>query len=126
MSESDDMLSSADSTESVSSREESQDETSDEMEVVTQVQPYADEPLAHTSDEDEDTREDEDGLLPAVLRSRFEGEIPVNEWLVLFIFLEPHKMTDFFVFKMFVDTCRSMLRPSSIFVSFGEPFPREK
>ena len=81
MSESDDMLSSVDSTESVSSREESQDETSDEMEVVGQ--PYADEPLAHTGDEDEDMREDEDGLLPAVLRSRFEGEVPVNEWLVL-------------------------------------------
>ena len=114
------MLSSVDSAESVSSREESQDETSDEMEVVTQVQPYADEPLAHTSDEDEDTREDEDGLLPAVLRSRFEGEVPVNEWLVLFIFLEQHKSTDF---RMFVDTCRLMLGPSSIFVSFGKPFP---
>ena len=47
MSESDDMLSSVDSTESVSSREESQGETSDEMEVVGQVQPYADEPLTH-------------------------------------------------------------------------------
>ena len=46
MSESDDMLSSVDSTESVSSREESQGEASDEMEVVGQVQPYADEPLA--------------------------------------------------------------------------------
>ena len=45
--ESDDMLSFVDSTESVSSREESQGETSDEMEVVGQVQPYADEPLAH-------------------------------------------------------------------------------
>ena len=42
MSESDDMLSSVDSTESVSSREESQGETSDEMEVVGQVQPHAD------------------------------------------------------------------------------------
>ena len=107
MSESDDMLSSVDSTESVSSREESQDETSDEMEVVGQVQPYDDEPLAHISGEDEG---DEDGLLPAVLRSRFEGEVPVNEWLVLYIFLEPNKITDF---RMFVDTCRSMLRPSS-------------
>ena len=61
MSESGDMLSSVDSTESVSSREESQGETLDEMEVVGQVQPYADEPLAHISDdEDETTREDED------------------------------------------------------------------
>ena len=122
MSESDDMLSSVDSTESVSSREESQDETSDEMEVVGQVQPYVDEPLAHTSDEDNDTREDEHGLLPAVLQSRFEGDVPINEWLVLFIFLEPRKITDF---RMFVDTCWSMLRPSSIFVSFGKPFPWE-
>ena len=41
MSESDDMLSFVDSTESVSSREELQDKTSDEVEVVGQVQPYA-------------------------------------------------------------------------------------
>ena len=45
---------------SVSIREELQGKTSDEMEVVGQVQPYADEPLAHISDEDEATREDED------------------------------------------------------------------
>ena len=69
---------SVDSTETVSSREESQDETSDEMEVVGQVPPYTDEPLPHTSDEDKDTRADEDGLLPAVLRSRFEGELRGN------------------------------------------------
>ena len=50
------------------------------------------------------------GLLPAVLRNGFEGEVPVNEWLVLYIFLEPNKINDF---RMFVDTCRSMLRPSS-------------
>ena len=59
MSESDDMLPSVDSTESVSSREELQGETSNEMEVVGQVQPYADKPLAHKSDENEATREDE-------------------------------------------------------------------
>ena len=45
MSESDDMLSSVDWTESVSGREESQGETSDEMKVVGQ---YADQPLAHS------------------------------------------------------------------------------
>ena len=58
-------------TESVNltSREDSQGETSDEVEVVGQVQPYADEPLAHASDEDEDSREGVDGLLPAGLRS---------------------------------------------------------
>ena len=50
------------------------------MEVLGQVQPYTDKPLAHTSDEDEDTEEDQDGLSPAVLRSRLEREVPVNEW----------------------------------------------
>ena len=37
---------------------------------------YAEEPLAHTSDEEEDTEEDsEDGLCPAVLQSRFEERL---------------------------------------------------
>lgn len=83
MSESDDMLSSVNSNSSYSSREESESETSHEMEVVGRVQPYAEEPIAHTSDEEEDTAEDEDSLSPAVLRSRFEGQFPLNEWLVL-------------------------------------------
>ena len=56
------------------------------------TEPCADEPLAYTSDEDEKTREGKNGLLPAVLRSRFQGEVPVDEWLVLYIFLEPHKL----------------------------------
>lgn len=107
---------------SLSQAEKNHKTKPDEMEVVGQVQPYTDEPLAHTSDEDKDTREDEDGLLSAVLRSRFKVEVPVNEWLVLFIFLELHKITDF---RMFVDTCQLMLRPSSIFISFGKPVPRE-
>ena len=68
MSNSDDMLSSAAS----SSQEESYDsDTSAEME---------DEPLTHSSDEEEDLEADQDGLSPAVLRSRFEGEITVDEW----------------------------------------------
>ena len=54
-----------------------------EMEVVGEVRPYADEPLAHTTDEEEDDEEDQDGLTPDVLRARFEGEVAVNEWLVL-------------------------------------------
>ena len=33
--------------------------------------PYADGPLAHTSDEEEDDEEDQDGLTPDVLRARF-------------------------------------------------------
>ena len=38
----------------------------------------ADEPLTHTSDEDED----QDGLSPADLRARFEDEVTVNDRLV--------------------------------------------
>ena len=65
MSESDGKLSSA---ESVSSQETSNStKSSDEMEVVGHVEPYAVEPLAHSSDEEEDTEEDQDGLSPAVL-----------------------------------------------------------
>ena len=77
MSNRDDMLSSVTS----SSQEESYDsDTSAEMEVVGRVQPYVDEPLAHSSDEEEDLEVDQDGLSPAVLRSRCEGEITVDEW----------------------------------------------
>lgn len=69
------------SSESLSSSGESDSSnTSDEMEVAGHVEPYADEPLAHPSDEEEDAEEDQDGLSPAVLRARFEGEIGVNEW----------------------------------------------
>ena len=67
MSESDDHISS-----SASDEQSSSNEYSEEMEVLGQVQPYTDEPLAHTSDEDEDAEEDQDGLSPAVLRSRLE------------------------------------------------------
>ena len=70
MSESDDHIS---SSPSISSDEQSSSsESSEEMEVLGQVQPYTDKPLAHTSDEDEDAEEDQDGLSPAVLRSRLE------------------------------------------------------
>ena len=76
MSDRDEVMSLSDSV----SNENSSDEiSSDEMQVVDNVQPYADEPLAHTSDEDE---EDQDGLTPAVLRARFEDEGTVNDWLV--------------------------------------------
>ena len=70
MSESDDMLSSVNSNSSYSSREETERETSDEMEVVGHVQPYAEEPIAHTSDEEEDTAED---VSAVILRGRFQG-----------------------------------------------------
>ena len=62
MSESDGTLSTA---ESVSSQETSNStESSDEMEVVRHVEPNAAEPLAHSSGEEEDTEEDQDGLSP--------------------------------------------------------------
>ena len=77
MSDSDDQMSSSASN---SSDEQSSSDSSEEMEVLGQVQPYADEPPAHTSDEEEDAVEDQDGLSPAVLRSRLEREVPLNEW----------------------------------------------
>ena len=77
MSDSDDQMSSSASN---SSDEQSSSDSSEEMEVLGQVQPYVDEPPAHTSDEEEDAEEDQDGLSPAVLRSRFEREVPLNEW----------------------------------------------
>ena len=68
-------------SDSVSNENSSDESSSDEMEVVGIVQPYADKPLAHTSDEDND-EEDQDGLTPAVLRARFEDKVTVNDWLV--------------------------------------------
>ena len=57
------------------------------MEVVGIVQPYAEEPLASTSDESEDDEADADGLSPAVLCARFLNQVPVNNWLVNFTFV---------------------------------------
>ena len=68
---------------SISSDEQSSgSDSSQEMEIVGHVQPYADEPLAHSSDEDDDAEEGHDGLSPATLRARYEGEEVLNEWLV--------------------------------------------
>ncbi|XP_044170824.1 uncharacterized protein LOC122955039 isoform X1 [Acropora millepora] len=64
----------------ISSDEQLSSDSSEEMEVLGQVQPYADEPPAHTSEEEEDAEEDQDGLSPAVLRSRLEREVPLNDW----------------------------------------------
>ena len=77
MSDSDEQMSSSGSN---SSDELSSSESSEEMEVLGQVQPYADEPPAHMSDEEEDAEEDQDGLSPAVLRSRLKREVTLNEW----------------------------------------------
>ena len=82
-----------------------------EMEVVGVVRPYANEPLAHTTDEEEDDEEDQDGLTPDVLRARFEGEVAVNEWLVLGrVFLELSRRR---IFLFISSSARS--RFSSIF-----------
>ena len=77
MSDSDDQMS---SSESISSDGQSSTDSSEEMEVLGQVQAYADEPQAHTSDEEGDAEEDQDGLSPVVLRSRFEREVLLNHW----------------------------------------------
>ena len=77
MSDSDGYMSSSES----SNVQES--DSGDEMEIVGLVEPYADEPPAHSSDDEEDSEEDLDGLSPAVLRARFEREVAVNEWFVL-------------------------------------------
>ena len=52
------------------------------MEIVGIVQPYAEEPLAHSSDDGEDDEADQDGLTPATLRARFESQVAVNDWSV--------------------------------------------
>lgn len=71
------------SSDTISSMQDESD--SDEIEVVGLVEPYANEPPAHSSDDDEDDEEDADGLSPAVLRARFERQLAVNEWLVIFL-----------------------------------------
>ena len=79
MSESDETT----STEELSSiASGSESSSSDEMEIVGIVQPYAEEPLAHSSDDGEGDEADQDGLTPATLRARFESRVAVNDWLV--------------------------------------------
>ena len=45
----------------------------EELEVVTEFQPYSDEPLA-----DDDA--DQDGLTPEILEARYERRLTVHEW----------------------------------------------
>ena len=73
------MLASKDYELSLRSEKCEQDKDSDEMEVFGQYRPYKGEPSSHSSDDSEDTVVDEDGLSPAVLRSRFEGEVSLNK-----------------------------------------------
>ena len=80
MSESDEFTCTEESSSMESGSESS---SSDEIEVVGIVEPYAEEPLAHSSDEGEDDEADQDGLTPATLRARFESDVAVNDWLVI-------------------------------------------
>jgi hypothetical protein len=52
--------------------------------VVSGIKPYENEPLASSSDEDDDSQLDEDGLSPAVLCARFNGEMALDQWYVYF------------------------------------------
>lgn len=56
------------------------------IEVVGNVEPYEDEPVASDDGdhEDEEDEVDADGLTPAVLEARFERQIAIREWLVKF------------------------------------------
>ena len=77
MSDSEDYLSFSDSEDV---RDVSEDSDTDEIVSSSLVEPYQDEPRAHSSDEEADEEEDNDGLSPAILRARFDGEISVHEW----------------------------------------------
>lgn len=59
----------------------SEDSDSEEIVASSLVEPYQDEHHAHSSDEEDNVEEDKDGLFPAILRARFEGEIPVGRIL---------------------------------------------
>ena len=72
----------------------SESSESGEFEMVSIVRPYADEPLAHSSDQKEDDENDQDGLSSAILRGRFQDEVPVNDWLVITICIFRFKMID--------------------------------
>ena len=77
MSDSDEFVS---FSEAEDSRDVSEDSDADELVVSGLVEPYQDEPLAYSSDEEEDYEVDEDRLSPAVLRARFEGDSRLEEW----------------------------------------------
>lgn len=80
----------SDSEESIASESSTnsseQEHSPEEIEVISFVEPYEDEPLASSDDDevDQDEEEDVDGLTARVLEARFERQITVNEWLVKF------------------------------------------
>ncbi|XP_068689522.1 uncharacterized protein [Montipora foliosa] len=75
-----------DSEESITSEPSESSDQGDSMEEIEVIgyvaEPYEDEPLASDDgDSEEDEEEaDADGLTPAVLESRLEGQITVREW----------------------------------------------
>ena len=78
---------SSDSEESImseSSGDSSERDSGEDIELVSYVEPYEDEPLASDDGENEDEEEeqDADGLTLAVLEARFERQITIREWLV--------------------------------------------
>ena len=53
----------------------------DEFVFRDDLSPYQEEPMASTSDsEDEGSEEDEDGISRIILERRFENEIPLEQW----------------------------------------------
>lgn len=81
----------SDSEESIASESSTnsseQEHSPEEIEVISFVEPYEDEPLASSDDDEVDQDEEEedvDGLTARVLEARFERQITVNEWLVKF------------------------------------------
>lgn len=83
------MCSSSAHTDTSSSEQEGTQETwstensssGDELNVLLDFEPYQDEPLGRSSEEEEvDNEADEDGLTPAILAARYEGTVPVHSW----------------------------------------------
>ena len=66
------------------SEDESQTESEQEYYVAnSSVSAYQDEPIALPGENERNAMQhDEDGLLPATLSGRFDGEIPLSEWYV--------------------------------------------
>ena len=86
MSESESEISDFSQTLSEPDEEEMEEEDDDVQVILSQIEPYQDEPLAEddsTSEGNEVEEEaDEDGLTPTVLEARYERQIPVNSWFV--------------------------------------------
>ena len=88
MAESESILCSASSSgmSDVQTESEAESETESEQEyyvVNSSVSAYQDEPIAMPGENERNAMQlDEDGLLPATLRGRFDGEIPLSDWYV--------------------------------------------